>query len=77
MRFPLGPASARADQPGSEDQPEHERQAGADDDEPADFAPFFAAEQVLRLGAGQKHQQQQAKPVDERSGCSPDAVHSR
>lgn len=55
----------RPDQPWGEEQAEQERHAGADEDEPADFAPLCAGEEVLCLCSGKKHQQKQAQPVDE------------
>ena len=46
-----------ADQVRPERQPEQERGAGADDNEPTHVAPFAATEELLHLGAGEKHQQ--------------------
>jgi hypothetical protein len=52
-------------EPGSEQQSKDERQSCADNREPAYFAPLIAREELLRLGAGKEHEQQQSQPVNE------------
>lgn len=56
---------ARTNEMGPEGQPEQERYAGPDDDEPTHGPALAPAEQLLHLGAGDEHQQQEPEPVDE------------
>ena len=45
-------------------QRQDERNARANDREPADFAALVTGEEFAGLGAGEKHQQQQTQPID-------------
>ena len=69
-RFPCGPARLGPNQMGPEQQAQQKRGARAHDDEPPHGATLTATEQLLHLGAGHKHQQEQAEPIDERQNVA-------
>ena len=77
-RLPFGPASDGRINHGTQQQCQEERQASADDRQPADLAALLAGEELTGFGARQKHEQQQSEPVDEiqdvcPAGCRPAA----
>jgi hypothetical protein len=59
------PCQRGSDQPRSESESQDEWNAGTHHGQQTDLAPFFAGEELLCFGAGEKHQQQQAEPVHE------------
>jgi hypothetical protein len=59
----IRPRKRRTNHPWREAQPHQEGKARAHNCQPAYLAPLFPREQLLRLRAGKKHQQQQPEPV--------------